>query len=335
MLQKKKKKKKISIESNVFDDIVCEAEYVYKRDSGNGGAIALAISGAIFAIIVVAAVVQYRRKRDATPEIYGKRDDVRQNEVQLEMTNSTHSSTSVGTSEAGNSNKFFLAAKEKSIAQQQDLCLQIKSILDTTCRKNLSRGPSAQSLSSSSSSGSIQKTARGNAVSPGGGFYRKVLVNQISHNELTFDREFAHGAFGQVFIASYNGKKVAAKSPLIYQGNRDDAQRFADEILVLARLNHPPNCAILGACVDKPPMLLVCEFAPFGDLRTALKKDTLPRTFSLRLKKYCKMLRPRSHFCIAKIQWSSTATSKEQTCCCTRGTEQSCAILGNQEKIWR
>ena len=67
VVAEEEKKKKISIESNVFDNIVCEAEYVYKRDSGNGGAIALAISGAIFAIIVVAAVVAVSSQERCDP----------------------------------------------------------------------------------------------------------------------------------------------------------------------------------------------------------------------------------------------------------------------------
>ena len=120
----------------------------------------------------------------------------------------------------------------------------------------------------------MQKTARGNVVMEGD-FYRKVSVNRISHDELILDDDqgaLAHGAFGEVFIARYKGRKVAAKSPRFFQSNQAEAQKFADEILVLARLKHPRIVEFLGACVNKPPMLLVCEFAPLGDAQRSQKE---------------------------------------------------------------
>ncbi len=262
-----------------------------KEGEAKSSTTAVAAGGAAgFMLLAAFGLFAYRRNhsKKQKPVVYGTTAVAENMEKgtphhppEYDMLNSMSSTGVSMTSNAENRTKFLQATRTSAMAKHADLHLHVKSILDTNNADALGRNGSNSSTYSTSS---VQKTARGNVVMEGG-FYRRVTVKRITHEELQLDDGgiLAQGAFGEVFIATYAGRRVAAKSPRFFKSNQDEAQRFADEILVLARLKHPRIVEFIGACVDKPPMLLVCELAPKGDLRGALRNKVLPETFSTRL----------------------------------------------------
>ncbi|CAI5496722.1 unnamed protein product [Closterium sp. Naga37s-1] len=103
---------------------------------------------------------------------------------------------------------------------------------------------------------------------------------EIDPSELDFSKSklIGKGAFGEIRRVMWRGTPVAAKT--ILPGLSDDVQitrEFRDEMFLLPKLRHPNIVQFLGCVTRRPPLCLVTEFLPGGDLHDVLKaKGALP-----------------------------------------------------------
>ncbi|CAI5966382.1 unnamed protein product [Closterium sp. NIES-65] len=103
---------------------------------------------------------------------------------------------------------------------------------------------------------------------------------EIDPSELDFSKSklIGKGAFGEIRRVMWRGTPVAAKT--ILPGLSDDVQitkEFRDEMFLLPKLRHPNIVQFLGCVTRRPPLCLVTEYLPGGDLHDVLKaKGALP-----------------------------------------------------------
>ncbi|GJP39965.1 hypothetical protein CLOM_g24277 [Closterium sp. NIES-68] len=103
---------------------------------------------------------------------------------------------------------------------------------------------------------------------------------EIDPCELDFSKSklIGKGAFGEIRRVMWRGTPVAAKT--ILPGLSDDVQitkEFRDEMFLLPKLRHPNIVQFLGCVTRRPPLCLVTEYLPGGDLHDVLKsKGALP-----------------------------------------------------------
>ncbi|CAI5475001.1 unnamed protein product [Closterium sp. Yama58-4] len=103
---------------------------------------------------------------------------------------------------------------------------------------------------------------------------------EIDPSELDFSKSklIGKGAFGEIRRVMWRGTPVAAKT--ILPALSDDVQitkEFRDEMFLLPKLRHPNIVQFLGCVTRRPPLCLVTEYLPGGDLHDVLKaKGALP-----------------------------------------------------------
>lgn len=99
-------------------------------------------------------------------------------------------------------------------------------------------------------------------------------VVRIDAREMNYTRSIAKGAFGQVWLAHYNGSLVAVKKMLT--NDPANVADFVAELNLLAHLNHPRILGLVGACYDDSlsDLQIVMEFMDSGDLLTVLRKHS-------------------------------------------------------------
>ncbi|GAB9474632.1 Tkl protein kinase [Globisporangium polare] len=99
-------------------------------------------------------------------------------------------------------------------------------------------------------------------------------VVRIDAREMNYTRSIAKGAFGQVWLAHYNGSLVAVKKMLT--NDPANVADFVAELNLLAHLNHPRILGLVGACYDDAlsDLQIVMEFMDSGDLLTVLRKHS-------------------------------------------------------------
>ncbi|EFJ40275.1 hypothetical protein VOLCADRAFT_69740, partial [Volvox carteri f. nagariensis] len=86
---------------------------------------------------------------------------------------------------------------------------------------------------------------------------------ELDPTKIAIGRRLAVGGFGEVFLAKYEGTLVAVKRLLATDS--DTAQRFVDEVHMLARLRHPNLLLFMGYTLTPEPSI-VTEFMARGSL---------------------------------------------------------------------
>ncbi|EFJ09171.1 hypothetical protein SELMODRAFT_130298 [Selaginella moellendorffii] len=81
------------------------------------------------------------------------------------------------------------------------------------------------------------------------------------------------GSFGEIRKVVWRGTPVAAKTILPSLCNdRMVVEDFRYEVQLLVKLRHPNIVQFLGAVTKKPPLMLITEFLPKGDLHRVLRE---------------------------------------------------------------
>jgi ankyrin repeat protein/tRNA A-37 threonylcarbamoyl transferase component Bud32 len=97
----------------------------------------------------------------------------------------------------------------------------------------------------------------------------------IDFAQLTLQRSVGKGNFGEVFRAQWRKKRVVAVKKL--HASLDGQLRYIDmirnEIVLMTRLKHPCIIELCGACIVKPHVCLVLEWAERGNLRSLLHRS--------------------------------------------------------------
>ena len=101
---------------------------------------------------------------------------------------------------------------------------------------------------------------------------------RIDFGELAFKRRLGNGAFGEVVLASWRGRDVAAKVILPdHASSAAFVEDFAQEARIQAPLRHPNVVRLLGVSTVAPDLCLVMELAERGNLLGVLEARNAER----------------------------------------------------------
>ncbi|KAG9402433.1 hypothetical protein AC1031_007048 [Aphanomyces cochlioides] len=115
----------------------------------------------------------------------------------------------------------------------------------------------------------------------------KLAVMRIDHKQVMKQRCIGAGAFGEVWLATYQGRNVAVKKTLGHKSKSADIQHLIDEISLMSRFNSPYVVCLVGASWDRlSDLQCVMEYMDQGDLRDKLA-NTTTTTFPWREKLDC------------------------------------------------
>ncbi|XP_024397964.1 serine/threonine-protein kinase VIK [Physcomitrium patens] len=92
------------------------------------------------------------------------------------------------------------------------------------------------------------------------------------------------GSFGEIRQANWRGTKVAVKTirPSLSK-DREVRKDFLNEVELLVKLRHPNIVQFLAAVINKPPLMLVTEYLPGGDLHRLIQKGPVPADLAVAL----------------------------------------------------
>ncbi|GMH56627.1 hypothetical protein TrST_g9062 [Triparma strigata] len=96
--------------------------------------------------------------------------------------------------------------------------------------------------------------------------------NRISLDEVQFQEKLGQGSFGTVWKALQGGRLCAVKTLSALDADEDNIKRFAFEVEMMERLNHPSIVKMVFAVLEPPKLCLGLELAKC-DLTAALKND--------------------------------------------------------------
>lgn len=101
----------------------------------------------------------------------------------------------------------------------------------------------------------------------------------VDPGEINFDdhKIIGKGSFGEIRLASWRGTTVAVKTirPSLSK-DREVVKDFINEVNLLVMLRHPNIVQFLGAVITHPPLMLVTEYLPGGDLHALIQKGPVP-----------------------------------------------------------
>ncbi|CAK4116947.1 unnamed protein product, partial [Aphanomyces euteiches] len=113
-------------------------------------------------------------------------------------------------------------------------------------------------------------------------------VHRIPSAEIKLVRSLAQGAYGEVWLADYFGRPVAAKRLLPGKNSIDEVQKFIWEIKLVSKIECPFIVEFVGVAWTRPvDMMLLTEFMERGDLRSVLQQNAIERTFTWQHKVVC------------------------------------------------
>lgn len=111
------------------------------------------------------------------------------------------------------------------------------------------------------------------------------MINIIDPSNLERGRYISEGAFGRVYLGTYNNMKVAIKCYYRYCDNKEIIEEsFLKEVEILSMLRHPNILLYMGMSYDKDTneWMMVSEYLSNGSLYDHLYKDNvanLPKKF--------------------------------------------------------
>eukprot|EP01094_Clydonella_sp_ATCC50884_P017416 TRINITY_DN3029_c0_g1_i1.p1 TRINITY_DN3029_c0_g1~~TRINITY_DN3029_c0_g1_i1.p1 ORF type:complete len:294 (+),score=111.55 TRINITY_DN3029_c0_g1_i1:224-1105(+) len=90
--------------------------------------------------------------------------------------------------------------------------------------------------------------------------------------ELRFEKKLCTGSFAEVYLGSFNGKKVAIKEPRKDKVN--SAKAAARELRILEVLKHQNISKLVGS-VNQDGQVIICSELMDGDLRSLVARDEM------------------------------------------------------------
>ncbi|GLE00974.1 hypothetical protein PINS_up009771 [Pythium insidiosum] len=107
---------------------------------------------------------------------------------------------------------------------------------------------------------------------------------EIDLNDVTMGCKIGHGAFGEVYKATWRGQRVAVKLLTKQELSDDVIREFEREIDIMGLLGHPNICRLVGASLRPSQRALVLELVEHGSLWNLLQSPRVMLTTSLRAK---------------------------------------------------
>ncbi|KAF0696996.1 Aste57867_12270 [Aphanomyces stellatus] len=105
-------------------------------------------------------------------------------------------------------------------------------------------------------------------------------IHRLDESALMYSKRLGAGAFGEVWLGTYQGDAVAVKKLHPYMMNMDQINGFLAEIKLMASFDSPHIVRVVGACWSNlSDVQCVMEFMNNGDLADRLSATT-PDTFS-------------------------------------------------------
>jgi serine/threonine protein kinase len=96
----------------------------------------------------------------------------------------------------------------------------------------------------------------------------------VEKNEINFQQELAHGNTGTVWQGLFRSQPLALKK--LHNQEPEAAQKFRDEVEVLASIRHPNVALVICACAIPGYFTVGYELVPLGSLRYVLTKGDHP-----------------------------------------------------------
>ncbi len=114
---------------------------------------------------------------------------------------------------------------------------------------------------------------------------------QLDDRHIQMDKKLGSGQFGTVWVGSWrsaDGKKKVAIKQLTASLNQTDEKKakFLQEAKLTLKYKHRNIVLVFGVAADRPPIKIVMEFCPGGDLETALVKNRSQTTLKDKMR-YC------------------------------------------------
>eukprot|EP01129_Flabellula_baltica_P006020 TRINITY_DN2218_c0_g1_i1.p1 TRINITY_DN2218_c0_g1~~TRINITY_DN2218_c0_g1_i1.p1 ORF type:complete len:795 (+),score=145.22 TRINITY_DN2218_c0_g1_i1:40-2424(+) len=102
------------------------------------------------------------------------------------------------------------------------------------------------------------------------------LDGNLKWSDINLIKKVGEGVYGDVWMADYNGHKVACKV-IKKELTPKDIEKTLEELRLMKTLKHPNITLLMGSCLnDKNQITIITEFAGRGDL-----KDVLPQVTDL------------------------------------------------------
>lgn len=101
---------------------------------------------------------------------------------------------------------------------------------------------------------------------------------EVSHDQITLEREIGQGEFGVVMKATASNlphcePALAVAVKIMRNGaSQADVNAFIREGMRLRDLDHGNVVLLLGACLQSEPYYIILEYMSYGDLKTLLRQ---------------------------------------------------------------
>ncbi|XP_033630106.1 serine/threonine-protein kinase LMTK2-like isoform X2 [Asterias rubens] len=128
----------------------------------------------------------------------------------------------------------------------------------------------------------VLRVGGGGGSSPGQTVQSIKLIDsprfQFPRSQISYVDEMGNGWFGKVLQGEAQRMHPGLrKTRVVVKQLRDNASPeeqllFLQEVQPYREVNHPNVLLLLGQCIDSMPLLLILEYAPFGDLKSYLRK---------------------------------------------------------------
>jgi len=92
------------------------------------------------------------------------------------------------------------------------------------------------------------------------------------------------GSYGVVYKGKWKGVQVAVKRFIKQKLDEASLLDFRAEISIMAELHHPNIILYIGACLKRPNLCIVTEFAKHGSLSDVLQNSAIKLPYQQRLK---------------------------------------------------
>ncbi|CAB3991780.1 focal adhesion kinase 1-like isoform X1 [Paramuricea clavata] len=97
---------------------------------------------------------------------------------------------------------------------------------------------------------------------------------EVSRSNVTLGAIIGEGQFGDVHRGTIKSKD-GSSLPIAIKTCKDDdeAERFLEEAYVMKQFDHPHIIRLIGLCMEPPPIYIIMELAPHGEMRSYLQKN--------------------------------------------------------------